>query len=184
MWHLRPVPGRAANEPWREANSQLEKKHNIKMRSRRPGDGRAAGASGQGQPMSAYPKVTLAPGVTASLAWSKGALLEALEMEKDAAYPSQQLNEEVITVVREGSATCEVGGKTVELAADSVLYLTPGDDPDPQGRAGRHEGAGSLLAGARGSVEAGRRQPCRTAPRSASRTRASSLPDCPVRSTA
>lgn len=116
------------NEPWRETNSRLEKENNLKMRSRSvPETGVPLKLpEGEARPLSGYPKVTLAPGVTASLAWSKGALLEALEMEKDATYPSQQLNEEVITVVQEGTGTCEVDGKSLPLAADSVLYLTPG----------------------------------------------------------
>jgi gluconolactonase len=116
------------NEAWREANNQLIKKRAIKARERTipETDVPLAMEVGKSQPKSALPKVTLAPGVTATLAWGKGAMLEQLEMEKGAAYPSQQLNEEVITVVREGSATCEFGGKSVQLAADSVLYLTPG----------------------------------------------------------
>jgi gluconolactonase len=117
----------AGNEPWREANSKLEAKYNLKMRSRSvPETDVPLLAAAKAQPMSALPKAAIAPGVTASLAWGKGALLATLEMEKGAVYPSQQLNEEVITVVREGSATYEAGGKSLELTADSVLYLTPG----------------------------------------------------------
>jgi gluconolactonase len=116
------------NEPWSEANSRLEREHNIKMRSRSipETDVPVGMEAGKVQPLSALPRVTLAPGVTATLVWNKGALLAALEMEKGAAYPPQQLNEEVITVVREGSGTCEAGGKVHQLAPDSVLYLTEG----------------------------------------------------------
>ncbi|MFB3776663.1 MAG: SMP-30/gluconolactonase/LRE family protein [Bryobacteraceae bacterium] len=116
------------NEPWSEANSQLERKYNIKMRSRSvpETDVPVQLEAGRVQPLSALPKVTLAPGVTATLVWNKGTLLEVLEMEKGAAYPSQLLTEEVITVVRRGSGTCDLGGKTLELGPDSVLYLTPG----------------------------------------------------------
>jgi gluconolactonase len=118
----------AENEPWREANSRLERQHNIKMRSRSipQTDVPLRLEPGKAERLSALQKATLAPGVTATLAWGKGVLLEVLEMEKGAAYPSQQLAEEVITVVREGSGTCEAGGKTLELAANSVLYLNPG----------------------------------------------------------
>jgi len=117
----------AGNEPWREANARLEAKYNLKMRSRSvPVTDVPLLAAAKAQPLSALPKAAIAPGVTASLAWGKGALLATLEMEKGSVYPSQQLNEEVITVVREGSAICEVGGKSLELTADSVLYLTPG----------------------------------------------------------
>ncbi len=119
---------RKSSEPWREANSQLIKKHNIKARERViPETEVPLGMeAGKARPKSALPKVAIAPGVNATLAWGKGAMLEQLEMEKGAQYPSQQLNEEVITVVREGSGTCDIGGKTLELAADSVVYLTPG----------------------------------------------------------
>jgi gluconolactonase len=115
-------------EPWGEANSRLVKKHNLKMRSRvvPETDVPLPAIAGKAQPLSALPRITIAPGVAASLAWSKGALLEHLDMEKGAVYPSQKLNEEVITVVRDGSGTCEAGGKTLELPAGSVLYLTPG----------------------------------------------------------
>jgi len=113
---------------WHDANAELIKKHNItaRVRSIPETDVPLSAEQGKARPKSALPKATIAPGVTASLNWSKGALLEMLEMDKGSAYPSQQLNEEVITVVREGSATCEFGGKTVELAADSILYLAPG----------------------------------------------------------
>ena len=113
---------------WHDANAELIKKHNITARVRAipQTDVPFSGELGKGRAKSALPKAAIAPGVSASLNWSKGALLEMLEMDKGAAYPSQQLNEEVITVVREGSGTCEFGGKTVELAADSILYLTPG----------------------------------------------------------
>ncbi|MEO8597760.1 MAG: SMP-30/gluconolactonase/LRE family protein [Candidatus Solibacter sp.] len=117
------------NEPWREFNSKLEKEHNLKMRERAvPEVDIPMGTdAGKALPLSALKKAAIAPGVTATLAWSKGALLANLEMDKGSTYPAQQLNEEVITVVREGSATCEVGGKSLELKADSVLYLTPGE---------------------------------------------------------
>jgi hypothetical protein len=89
------------NEPWREANSKLEAKYNLKMRSRSvPETDVPLLSAAKAQPLSALPKAVIAPGVTASLAWGKGALLATLEMEKGAVYPPQQLNEEVITVVR------------------------------------------------------------------------------------
>src|SRR4051812_6638281 len=101
--------------PWREANARLEKAHNLKMRIREvPGtDVPPQGEAGKAQSLSALPKITIAPGVTATLTWGKGALLETLEMEKGAVYPSQHLEEEVITVVRAGSGTIDVGGKSL-----------------------------------------------------------------------
>ena len=76
--------------------------------------------------LAALPKVILAPGVTARLAWSKGAMLAVLEMEGGSVYPVQELGEELITVVREGSATCLSGEEALALEQDSLVYLTPG----------------------------------------------------------
>ena len=72
------------------------------------------------------PSITIAPGVTAALAWGRGALLERVEMQPHAAFPAQTLNEELLIVVEDGSGTVEFNGKTVELAKDQVLYLQPG----------------------------------------------------------
>lgn len=72
------------------------------------------------------PTVTLAPGVRATVGWSRGALLERIEMQPDAVYPKQRLAEELIIIVQEGSATIEFGGKTAQLTNDHVLYLQPG----------------------------------------------------------
>ncbi|HUP03300.1 MAG TPA: SMP-30/gluconolactonase/LRE family protein [Bryobacteraceae bacterium] len=119
---------KSGSEPWSDANARLVKAHALKTRDRTiPNTAVPLGMeAGKVRPMSALPKVTLAPGVTANLTWGKGLLLEWLEMAPGAAYPAQQLNEEVITEVREGAAAYEAGGKTLELAANSVLYLTPG----------------------------------------------------------
>lgn len=81
---------------------------------------------GRVHPLSALPKISLAPGAAARLAWSNGALVEVLEMEGGSVYPVQPLAEELITVVWEGSATCSWGGHDLELTQDSILYLTPG----------------------------------------------------------
>lgn len=118
----------AGDAPWAETNDRVIKAHNIRMRSRSvPDTGVPLGfEAGKMQTLATLPKATLAPGVTAVLAWSKGALVETLEMDRGAAYPAQRLDEELITVVREGSGVCETGGKTLQLAPDSVLYLTPG----------------------------------------------------------
>jgi hypothetical protein len=47
-------------------------------------------------------------------------------MEKGVVYPEQRLGEEVITVVQQGSGTCTLDGKTLDLGSDSVLCLRPG----------------------------------------------------------
>jgi gluconolactonase len=72
------------------------------------------------------PRVTLAPGVEAMLTWGRGALLERVEMQADAVYPARTLDEELIVIGIEGTATYELDGEAVELAADDVLYLEPG----------------------------------------------------------
>jgi gluconolactonase len=72
------------------------------------------------------PVVTIAPGVRATLGWGPGALLERVEMQPGAAYPSQTLGEELIIIGQSGSATVEFDGRHVELAPDQVLYLQPG----------------------------------------------------------
>jgi len=74
----------------------------------------------------ALPTATIAPGVTARLSWGRGALAEQVEMTPGADYPEQKLSEELIVVVREGSASFKFDGKTVELSKDSVIYLQPG----------------------------------------------------------
>jgi gluconolactonase len=72
------------------------------------------------------PTATIAPGVVAAMAWGRGALLERVDMAPGAVYPAQTLAEELIVLVREGSATFTFDGRTVELTKDHVLYLQPG----------------------------------------------------------
>jgi gluconolactonase len=81
-----------------------------------------------GQPVenAALPNATLAPGVVARLAWGRGALLEQVDMQANAVYPEQTLGEELIVIVRDGSATLEYDGKSAELLKDHVIYLQPG----------------------------------------------------------
>jgi gluconolactonase len=83
---------------------------------------------GDGEPVEAskLPSAMIAPGVTAKLAWGRGALLERVEMQPDAVYPEQTLGEELIVIGQEGSARIEFDGKAVELLSDQVLYLQPG----------------------------------------------------------
>ena len=83
-------------------------------------------ADGEPVERSTLPTITIAPGVTATLGWGRGALLERVEMQPGAAYPSQTLDEELIVIVQDGSATIEFDGKTAELTKDQVLYLQPG----------------------------------------------------------
>lgn len=75
---------------------------------------------------STLPSIELAPGVTARLGWSSGALLEQLEMAPNSSYPEQTLGEELIVIVKSGTATFTFNGQSVQLAKDDVLYLEPG----------------------------------------------------------
>ncbi len=81
-----------------------------------------------GQPVetATLPIAPIAPGVVAKLAWGRGAILELVEMQPGAVYPEQTLGEELILIVRDGSATLEFDGKTTELAKDHLIYLQPG----------------------------------------------------------
>ena len=108
------------DEPWKEARNRLIQQHNIKARTRTipATEMPLAMDPGKVRPQSALPKAAIAAGVTATLAWGRGAMVEWLTMDKGATYPSQQLNEEVITVVREGSGTCDAGGKELPLDKD------------------------------------------------------------------
>lgn len=72
------------------------------------------------------PGVTIAPGVVATLDWGRGALLEQVEMQPDAVYPEQRLDEELVIIVQDGSATIDASGRTAQLTTDHVLYLQPG----------------------------------------------------------
>jgi gluconolactonase len=83
-------------------------------------------ADGEPVERGALPAITIAPGVTASLAWGRGALVERVEMQPNAAYPAQTLGEELFVIVQDGSATIEVGGMTAELTKAHAIYLQPG----------------------------------------------------------
>lgn len=83
-------------------------------------------AAGRPVTRAALDEIRLADGVTARVAWGKGVLAEFVTMEKGAVYPEQQLNEELITIVREGAAACALNGREMDLPKGSVLYLTPG----------------------------------------------------------
>jgi len=72
------------------------------------------------------PTATLSPGVEAMLVWGRGALLERVDMGAGVTYPEQQLDEELIVIGLEGTATYNFDGDSVVLEADDVLYLEPG----------------------------------------------------------
>jgi gluconolactonase len=113
---------------WRGANQQLVDQHKIAGRERDLPDVSVPMTLSAGVPVErgALAAVTIAPGVSAALGWGRGALLERVEMQPGAAYPTQTLAEELIIVVQDGSATIDVGGTAMELSKDQVLYLQPG----------------------------------------------------------
>ena len=120
--------GGASGEAWREVNQQVIDQHKVGGRERELPAVTVPMTLAAGVPVerSALTTVTIAPGVSATLGWGRGALLERVEMQPGAAYPPQTLNEELIIVVQDGSATIDVGGKMMELSKDQVLYLQPG----------------------------------------------------------
>ena len=116
------------NEPWRAKNAEIVNQKGIKLRERTipQTDVPVKSEAGKVFGKSSLPPITIAPGVTAHIVWSKGMMNEMLDMEKGAAYPEQKLGEELFTAVTDGSATCTLNGKSLELPKDSVLYMTPG----------------------------------------------------------
>jgi gluconolactonase len=121
-------PGGASGEAWREVNQRVIDEHKVGGREREVPGVTVPMTLAAGVPVerSTLATVTIAPGVSAALGWGRGALLERVEMQPGAVYPSQTLNEELIIVVQDGSATIDVGGKAMELSKDHVLYLQPG----------------------------------------------------------
>lgn len=121
--------GACAERPdWADRNDSVIAERGLTGRSRDlPAvDVPVALAPGVPVELATLPTAAIAPGVTATLAWGRGALLERLDMEPAAVYPEQQLAEELIIIGREGSATMTFDGRTVELASDHVIYLEPG----------------------------------------------------------
>ena len=122
------LAGCTAQNGWRALNQKVIEEHNIQGRDRDIPHTEVTPSleAGKIHPRAELPVIRIAEGVQATVAWGEGALMELLSMEAGSSYPEQALDEEVITVVQEGSATCVVGEETFELSKDSVLYLTPG----------------------------------------------------------
>jgi gluconolactonase len=113
---------------WSERNQRVIDQHQVAGRSRELPRVTVPMALADGVPVErgALPTVAIAPGVAAEIAWGRGALLERVEMRPRAVYPPQTLNEELILIVQDGSATIEFDGTKTELTKDQVLYLQPG----------------------------------------------------------
>jgi gluconolactonase len=118
----------SADEPWRDLNQRVIDEHKVTGRTRELPAVNVPMLLADGEPVerTKLPVITIAPGVTAALGWGRGALLERVEMQPGATYPSQTLAEELIVIVEDGSATVEFAGKTAQLEKDQVLYLQPG----------------------------------------------------------
>ena len=113
---------------WTQRNQRVIDEFKITGRTRALPPVRVTASLVPGQPVAsaALPNATLAPGVIARLAWGRGALLEQVDMQAGAVYPQHTLAEELIVIVRDGSATVDIDGRTVELIKDHVIYLQPG----------------------------------------------------------
>ncbi len=123
------MAGCASAEPeWAARNERVIARHNVTGRTRELPSVRVPMALLDGAPVEGrtLPTVTIAPGVVATLGWSRGALLERVEMQAGARYPTQTLNEELLIIVRDGSATIELEAGPAHLKKDDVLYLQPG----------------------------------------------------------
>jgi gluconolactonase len=114
--------------PWAERNQRVADQHQVTGRTRELPPISVPMGLDDGVPVErrALPTITIAPGVIAELGWGRGALLERVEMRPGAVYPRQTLNEELILIVQDGSATIEFDGTKTELVKDHVLYLQPG----------------------------------------------------------
>ena len=115
-------------QTWQAKNAQIIEQMNLTTRQREVPD---TGVPVNMVPGDVYapdelPKITIGAGVTASVSWGRGAMLELLAMGPDSAYPTQTMTGELFTIVEEGSATCRVDGATLELQKDSVLFMTAG----------------------------------------------------------
>ena len=113
---------------WTDVNQRVIAEHKITGRTRDLPRLSVPTALADGVPVerAKLPSITIAPGVTATLGWGRGALVERVEMQPNATYPSQTLNEELFVIVQDGSATIDLGGKTAELTRDHAIYLQPG----------------------------------------------------------
>ena len=114
--------------PWAERNKQVIDEHKIAGRTRDLPAMSVPMVLADGEPVerAKLPTITIAPGVTATLGWGRGALVERVDMTANSTYPAQTLAEELFIIVQEGSATVDASGKTSALAKDRALYLQPG----------------------------------------------------------
>jgi len=113
---------------WADRNRRVIDEHHVTGRTRDLPPLSVPTILADGEPLERekLPAIAVAPGVSATLGWSRGALVERLEMLPNARYPQQTLNEELFVIVQDGSATIDVGGRTLELTKHQAVYLQPG----------------------------------------------------------
>ena len=119
----------SSHEPqWAATNRKVIEESKVTGRTRELPNVSVPRGLNDGEPVEAskLPSATIAPGVTARLWWGRGALVERVELQAAALYPEQTLGEELMIIGRDGSATVQFDGTTVEMAKDQVLYLQPG----------------------------------------------------------
>jgi len=108
--------GCSSNEPkWASVNKNVIDQAKVTGRTRDLPRVSVPMLLGDGEPVEAgkLPSATIASGVTAKLAWGRGALLERIEMQPDAVYPEQTLGEELIVIGQEGSALPSAWHETI-----------------------------------------------------------------------
>lgn len=123
------VVGCSGHRPeWADRNERVVAQFKVTGRARELPTVNVPMSLAPGEPVenSTLPMATLAPGVSARLAWGRGALLEQVDMQPGATFPEQALAEELIVIGRQGSATFQFDGRSVQLVRDRVIYLQPG----------------------------------------------------------
>ena len=115
-------------DDWQTMNAQVIEKLGLTMRQRDVADTGVPVKMipGDAYEISGLPSIDIAAGVTASLCWARGAMLEHVDMQAHAEYPQEQLSSELFMMVQEGSATCALDGTTAEVVAGAVVYVPEG----------------------------------------------------------
>ncbi|MEE3373140.1 MAG: SMP-30/gluconolactonase/LRE family protein [Planctomycetota bacterium] len=120
--------GQEKTELWKLRNAAVVRQFNLTTRERRVPDTkvRLKQQPGLVYVSSDLPEISLAEGVTARIAWGKGALLEQIKLAPNAKYVDQPVLGEAITVVERGSVTFAGDNGRLTLHADEFIYLTAG----------------------------------------------------------
>ena len=113
---------------WEARNAEFVEKHSLTSRDRRVPEPEVElqMEAGRVYAMADWPSIDIAEGVSASVCWGRGTLLEMLEIAPGAEYPEQAMTGEMISAVQSGSGTCSLDGQILELGTDALLYLSEG----------------------------------------------------------